>query len=476
MGRKTKIIATIGPASDSVQTLARMIAEGLDVVRLNFSHGTHESHANTIARVHEARRVTGYHIPILQDLQGPRIRIGKLPGDQVELVEGKGIILSTRKDRAPAGSIPTDYEALARDVRQGDHILINDGLLELEVKSTDGLDAQCVVVRGGLVRSHKGINLPGVNVTAEALTQKDLDDLSFGIEHGVDLVALSFVRSASDVLRLKQEIASRGGDAWVVAKIERKEAIDEIDEIVRESDAVMVARGDLGVELPGERVPILQKMIIATCNSRSTPVITATQMLESMVSSQRPTRAELTDVANAVIDGTDMVMLSAETGVGQYPVETVAMMDKIIGEAESLGIQRHPPVLAPAGLEDHVLMAIAHAACVLSQQVDARAIVPFTHSGKTAQSIGSYRPAAQILAATSSLRTAQKLNALWGTHGLFVEPSDDTDGTVLRVEQELLRLGLIHRGDRMVVTAGVPLFVKATTNMVRVHTVEGPKA
>ncbi len=465
--RKTKIIGTIGPVSESVDMLVQLIKAGLDVVRLNFSHGTHEAHAQTIANVMEARRRTGYDIPILQDLQGPRIRLGCLPVEPLHLATGSDVILSFQKNIP--GAIPTDYEALAHDVVAGDRILIDDGLIELKVQSTDGIIITCRVITGGPITSHKGMNLPGVRVSAGALTEKDLDDLTFGLAQGVDVVALSFVRQADDVRQLKEEIARRGGDVWVIAKIERGEAIDQIHEIIQASDLVMVARGDLGVELPGEKVPVLQKMIIAECNRCSTPVITATQMLESMVSAQRPTRAELTDVANAVLDGTDLVMLSAETSVGHYPVETVAMMDRIIREAEAHGIQSHPPAVPPPNGSEPVFMAVAHAACVLADQVGARAIVPFTHSGKTAQSISSYRPAACIAAATSSPRTSIRLNMLWGTRGLLVDPSPDADTTVANVENEIVRLGLLKRGDSIVLTAGIPLFVKATTNMVRVH-------
>jgi len=468
MDRRTKIIGTLGPASDSVEMLVKLIDAGLDVVRLNFSHGTYDAHARAIENVMEARRRTGCAIPILQDLQGPRIRIGTLAKEPVELVAGGAFTITTKKGD-DSGAIPADYEELARDVRAGDRILIDDGLIELQVESTDGERVTGRVVHGGRLKSHKGMNLPGVKVSAGALTDKDLEDLSFGITHGVDIVALSFVRDAADVRRLKNEIASRGGDAWVVAKIERAEAVEGIGEIIRAADGIMVARGDLGVELPGEKVPALQKMIIAECNRCSTPVITATQMLESMVSAQRPTRAELTDVANAVLDGTDLVMLSAETSVGTYPVEVVTMMDRIIGESESHGIRRHPPSVPPPDLEDPLLMAVAHAACVLSQQVGARAIVPFTHSGRTAQAIAAYRPDAAIIAATGSERVRTKLNMIWGTRGLCVAGLGDSEETVGMVEQEIVRQGLLASGDTVVVTAGVPLFVKATTNMLRVH-------
>lgn len=467
-GRKTKIIGTIGPASESVEMLVRLIDAGLDVARLNFSHGTHESHARVIANILEARRETGREIPILQDLQGPRIRIGTLP-TPVRLVPGTEVTISSRADATARGQIPTDYDALGRDALRGGRILIDDGLIELSVIAADGADVRCSVVRGGLLKSHKGMNLPGARVSAPALTPKDIDDLSFGLSHGVDAVALSFVRSADDITGLQEEIERRGGDAWVIAKIERKEAVESIEEIIDAADGIMVARGDLGVELPGETVPFLQKMIIQRCSHRSTPVITATQMLESMIASQRPTRAELTDVANAVLDGTDLVMLSAETSTGQYPVDAVSTMDRIIREAESHGVPSHPPVLPPPGMGEDRFMAVAHAACVLAAQVGAAAIVPFTHSGKTAQAICAYRPAAQIIAATSSERTVRKLNMLWGTRGLLVDPAADSDTTMQRVEQELLQRGFVSRGDTIVLTAGIPLFVKARTNTVRVH-------
>ncbi|MBI2841167.1 MAG: pyruvate kinase [Acidobacteria bacterium] len=468
MTRKTKIVATIGPASGSLEMLLRLIETGLDVARLNFSHGTHDDHSRVIENIMEARRRTGRAIPILQDLQGPRVRIGSL-ASPVDLVPGADVTISSRDDAAARGMIPTDYDALGQDLAGGNRILIDDGSMELNVQSTDGRDVRCTVVRGGLLKSHKGMNFPGVRVSAPALTAKDLDDLAFGLSRGVDAVALSFVGVPDDVTNLQEEIARRGGDAWVIAKIERKEAVDSIEEIIEAADGVMVARGDLGVELPGETVPFLQKMIIARCNHNSTPVITATQMLESMIGSQRPTRAELTDVANAVLDGTDLVMLSAETSTGKYPVETVAMMDRIIREAESHGARSNPPVLPPPGMGEDVFMAVAHAACVLAKQVGAKAIVPFTHSGKTAQAICAYRPAASIVAATSSPRTLPKLNLLWGTTGLLVEPAQDSDTTMNMLEQEILRRGLLLPGDIVVLTAGIPLFVKARTNTVRAH-------
>jgi pyruvate kinase len=471
---KTKIICTLGPASQSVEQLVELIHAGMDVARLNFSHGTHEDHLSSIKNVREASKITGEYITILQDLCGPKIRTGKLQNKFIELKEGATFTFTIDEIMGDEHRVTTTYRELPDDVQAGDIVLLDDGKMSLRVVTKTAKDVECTVVNGGILNENKGMNLPGIKLSTPSLTEKDKDDLKFGLAHDVDYVALSFVRSAGDIQHLRSVIQHQTKTRVpIVAKIEMKEAIDVIDSIVAATDVVMVARGDLGVEMMPEDVPILQKMIVRKCNEAGVPVIIATQMLESMIENPRPTRAEASDVANAVLDGADTVMLSAETSVGKYPVETVQTMDRIICRAE---IRKHDHLnikQIPAEIQENVFDAIARAACVLARQVNATAIVPITHSGATAVKISKYRPESRIIAVTSNERILRSLNLVWSVRGIVSEDFIHDNDTAFRKIIERLKLeGFVERGDFVVFTAGLPLMAMGTTDTVNVERVE----
>jgi pyruvate kinase len=471
---KTKIICTLGPASQSVEQLVELIHAGMDVARLNFSHGTHEDHLSAIKNVREASKITGEYITILQDLCGPKIRTGKLQNKFIELKEGATFTFTIDEIMGDEHRVTTTYRELPDDVQAGDIVLLDDGKMSLRVVTKTAKDVECTVVNGGILNENKGMNLPGIKLSTPSLTEKDKDDLKFGLAHDVDYVALSFVRSAGDIQHLRSVIQHQTKTRVpIVAKIEMKEAIDVIDSIVAATDVVMVARGDLGVEMMPEDVPILQKMIVRKCNEAGVPVIIATQMLESMIENPRPTRAEASDVANAVLDGADTVMLSAETSVGKYPVETVQTMDRIICRAE---IRKHDHLnikQIPAEIQENVFDAIARAACVLARQVNATAIVPITHSGATAVKISKYRPESRIIAVTSNERILRSLNLVWSVRGIVSEDFIHDNDTAFRKIIERLKLeGFVERGDFVVFTAGLPLMAMGTTDTVNVERVE----
>jgi len=471
---KTKIICTLGPASQSVEQLVELIHAGMDVARLNFSHGTLEDHLSAIKNVREASKITGEYITILQDLCGPKIRTGKLQNKFIELKEGATFTFTIDEIMGDEHRVTTTYRELPDDVQAGDIVLLDDGKMSLRVVTKTAKDVECTVVNGGILKENKGMNLPGIKLSTPSLTEKDKDDLKFGLAHDVDYVALSFVRSAGDIQHLRSVIQHQTKTRVpIVAKIEMKEAIDVIDSIVAATDVVMVARGDLGVEMMPEDVPILQKMIVRKCNEAGVPVIIATQMLESMIENPRPTRAEASDVANAVLDGADTVMLSAETSVGKYPVETVQTMDRIICRAE---IRKHDHLnikQIPAEIQENVFDAIARAACVLARQVNATAIVPITHSGATAVKISKYRPESRIIAVTSNERILRSLNLVWSVRGIVSEDFIHDNDTAFRKIIERLKLeGFVERGDFVVFTAGLPLMAMGTTDTVNVERVE----
>jgi len=469
---RTKIVCTLGPASSSVDMLSALIRSGMDVVRMNFSHGTHDEHLRALTNVREAVRETGTQVALLQDLQGPKIRIGELSVPFIDLRPGGRLVITTEPVVGGPGRVSTTYAGLTGDVKPGDEILLDDGKLRLRVTGVKGNDVVCEVLVGGPLSSHKGINLPGVAVSAPSLTDKDLRDLDFGLANDVDYVALSFVRTSDDVRLLRSAIAARGGGARVavIAKIEKPQAIANIDEIIGEADGIMVARGDLGVELPPEDVPLLQKMIISRCNSAGKPVIIATQMLESMVSNPTPTRAEASDVANAVLDGGDAVMLSGETSVGHYPLESVRIMDRIIRKVESESPRRvRVPIetrTAVANRHD----ALGRSACVLAEQMHAAAIVTVTNSGQTARVLARYRPDPPIIAMTDSPKTLRMLNIVWGVRGIVVESFEqDSDRALAQVQERLLMSGLVKRGEYIVLLAGQPFFARGSTNFIKVE-------
>lgn len=471
----TKIVCTIGPASQDVPKLVSLIEAGMDVARLNFSHGSHDLHLNVLRNVREASSRTGQAITLLQDLSGPKIRTGVVQGSAAQLKAGSEFTFTTREVVGDSNHVSTTYPALPRDIQVGDTILVDDGKIKFTVISKNDTDVVCRVLNDGLLSDKKGMNLPGVKVSASSLTEKDREDLKFGLANDVDYVALSFVRSAEDVRTLRELIIREGKKGIrvpIVAKIEKPEAVKNIDSIIAEADVIMVARGDLGVELPPEEVPLVQKMIVRKCNEAGVPVIIATQMLESMIENPRPTRAEANDVANAVLDGADAVMLSAETSVGKFPEESVHTMDRIIRHAETARVDR-PWGSMPANEKQDVFDSIARAAAVLAKQLDAKAIVAITHSGSTAQRISKYRPTAPILAVTGRERILRRLNLVWGIRGIIIPELDvDSDTAFKRIRDELLNRGYVKKGDYVVFTAGIPLMSKGTTNTIKVERVD----
>jgi pyruvate kinase len=465
---RTKVVATLGPASSDPGVIGAMIDAGLDVARLNFSHGELGEHRERLRLARRAAADRGSSLAVLADLQGPKIRVGVLAGDGYPLPTGATAELVAGADSAPPPAIPVTYEQLADDLEPGDRVLLDDGAIELEVRSVSGRRVACVVRRGGIVRSRKGVNLPGVRVSAPSLTDKDRQDLAAAIAAGVDYVALSFVRRPGDVTDARRAIAGLGADVPLVAKLERPEAIEHLDGILDASDAVMVARGDLGVELTVEKVPPLQKEIIARANACGVPVITATQMLESMVSSQRPTRAEASDVANAVFDGTDAVMLSQETAIGTYPVEAVATMRRIAEEAESTPSLLHPPP-APSGGPLDVAATTSKAAVQAAADLGASAIVAFTETGATARFVSRFRPLAPIIGLTPHEATRRRMAMYWGVQALPpVEPNLELGEMVQQADQRLRAAGVAGEGDPIVLVAGTP-GLRAATNRMIVH-------
>jgi len=471
---KTKIVCTIGPASNTPEILKTLINAGMDVARLNFSHGTHEDHKQNLEAVRSASLALNEPITILQDLGGPKIRIGTFSTPFIQLNPGAEFCISTEHFTGDVHQVSTTYEALTADVNEGDNILLDDGKVSLSVIRVEGKNVHCCVIVGGTLSAHKGINLPGVKISAPSLTEKDKEDVLFGIKHDIDYVALSFVRRAEDVVGLREFMKAHSPDGRIIpiiAKIEKAEAIANIDEIIRETDAIMVARGDLGVELPVEEVPVLQKMIVRKCNAVGKPVIVATQMLETMVANPTPTRAEASDVANAVFDGADAVMLSGETSVGKYPVEAVEVMDRIIRNTEDHSLQVKP--FATDWIPStHEYDPLARTACTLAQYLGASTIVTLTHSGTTALHVAKFRPSARIIAVTTWDKVMRKLNLVCGIRGLIVEDlKSDTDVAFKMIRERLLADGYVHPGETIVTIAGLPLFEGHPTNTIKVDKV-----
>jgi pyruvate kinase len=472
MEGRTKIVCTIGPSTYTVEILMDLIKAGMDVIRLNFSHGTHREHRQTLDSICEATKRTGGEVAVVQDLQGPRIRIGGLSAPSVELKSGSQFVLTTERILGDAKRVSTNYANLAKDVQPGDTILLDDGRLLLRVVEINQNDILCEVEVGGKLSANKGINLPGTSISVPSLTEKDIQDLEFGIQNDVDYVALSFVRTADDIRELRNAITKRveeGHFLPIIAKIEKPQAVDNIDDIIAETDGIMVARGDLGVEMPPEDVPMLQKMIIKKCNRVGKPVIIATQMLESMIHSPTPTRAEASDVANAVVDGGDALMLSGETSVGEYPIQAVQIMGRIIRKMESEKVSPARILEQDLGIIDDRLDALGRSACVLAEQMNASAIVTVTHSGETAKVVSRYRPRAKIIAITDRTRILRHLNLVWGVNGLVVEDlKDDSDRALEKIQKRLVNTGLIKRGEYVVMLAGLPFFARGSANFIKV--------
>jgi pyruvate kinase len=466
---RTKIVCTLGPASDGEAAIRAFVEAGMAVARINFSHGTHDDHARRIATVRRVAGELSRPVAILADLQGPKLRVGLLPQDGLELVEGETVTLVDQPSSGGQATIPVPHPEVLQDVRAGDRILLDDGLLELKVLDGDGQQARARVVAGGVLKSRKGLSLPHTSLKLPSVTAKDQDDAAFALAQQVDYFALSFVRCADDVRQLHAWLEEQDADTPVIAKIEKPEALDCIEEILAVSNGLMVARGDLGVEAPAEEVPIAQKRIIRACNRASKPVITATQMLDSMMRNPRPTRAEASDVANAILDGSDAIMLSGETAVGRYAVEAVRTMARIAEVTErSMPYQdwlQRAVQRASASLTD----AISQVACEMATELDARAIITSTVSGSTARRVASHRPVTPIIAPTPEPSTYRLLALVWGVEPLLVDQFADTDAMIVTVVEAARARGLVQDGDLVIITAGVPLGGTGLTNTLKAH-------
>jgi pyruvate kinase len=471
MYRRTKIVATVGPACESEAMLLALMEAGADVFRLNFSHGDQAGKAILIQRLRDLSRRRKQAVAILADLQGPKIRAGCMQGGEQLLTVDQEVIITTHELLGENGVIPTTYQHLPGDVKPGDPILLDDGLLELQVLAVGNDEVRCRVQVGGILKDRKGINLPGTKVSIPAITEKDLDDLAFCMTQEIDYVALSFVRQAADVLELKEILKQGKSDLRVIAKIEKPQAIDDFDAILQAADGIMVARGDLGVEMSPEKVPLIQKRIIRKSNKAGKPVITATQMLESMIHNPRPTRAETSDVANAILDGTDAIMLSGETAAGKYPVEAVSLMVRVARDVEQ------DPVLKEKNFHlipevvgyRHLPEAIGQAACRVAENVGAAAILAFTQTGSTAALVAKYRPDLPIYAITPSQSARRRLTLYAGVRSIRVDIEGDTESQILSVEAAVLAAGVLQRGDVVVITMGSPVSSPGTTNLLKVH-------
>lgn len=470
--RKTKIVCTIGPACESPEMLRKLIDTGMNVARLNFSHGSYEEHATRIQRIREASEQAGKAVGIMLDIKGPKIRTGMIENDQTELVDGHRITLTTEECLGTKNRVSISYEGLPDDVSPGSRLLIDDGLIGLVVEEIRGTDIHCQVVNGGTLKNRKGINAPGVRLRIPSVTEKDIADIRFGIEQGVDMIAASFVRKASDVLDVRRILEEGNVHMDIIAKIEAEEALDQLDAILEVADGLMVARGDLGVEIPTEEVPLVQKRMIEKCNIVGKPVITATQMLDSMQRNPRPTRAEASDVANAIFDGTDAIMLSGETAAGRYPNESVAMMARIAERTEE-EIQ-NGLTFARAVRESSctsVTESISHAVSKVASELRAKAIITSTHSGYTARMVSKYRPTAPIVASTPSDAVARRLMVSYGVYPVVVQETTNTDEMLETAISGALHTQIVSHGDLVVITGGVPVGIPGTTNLIKVHTI-----
>lgn len=462
--RKTKIVATLGPASNSIEKIKELFEKGVNIFRINFSHGSQKEHQAVIENIRKADVLAA----IMLDTQGPEIRIGEME-EGVELVSDQEVVLTGAKLVGNQQRIPVNFPQLAQDLKQGVKVLLADGLIELEVTKIVEDEIYCKVLNGGPLSSRKGVNIPGVKVNLPSLTAKDESDISFGAQLKLDFVAASFIRSAADVHAIRGVLEQHNSKMQIIAKIENQEGIDNIDEIIEVADCIMVARGDMGVEVPPEKVPLIQKTIIQKCNLAGKAVITATQMLESMIRNPRPTRAEASDVANAILDGTDATMLSGETAIGQYPVQAVKTMSQIALEVESSVENRLSKMLLGQKTKS-VTDSISYATCATARDLEAAAIITATRSGHTARMVSKYRPQTLIIAATSSQRVLKQLLLCWGVYPILVPPADDTDSMIEASVGAALKIGFIKAGDLIVITAGTPVGIEGSTNLLKVHT------
>jgi pyruvate kinase len=469
--RKTKIVCTIGPASEDPETLKRLILAGMNVARLNFSHGSHEEHGRRIDAVRQAAAELGRTVAILLDTKGPEIRTGELQGGEAELKAGDRLTLTTEPILGNAQRVSVSYEGLPADVQPGSTILIDDGLIRLDVEAVEGTEIHCRVANGGLLKNRKGVNLPGLKVNLPGITSKDADDIVFGIQKGVDFIAASFVRKPEDILEIRKILEEHDADIEIIAKIENSEGLEHLDEILEVADGLMVARGDLGVEIPAEEVPLVQKEMIRKCNNLGKPVITATQMLDSMQRNPRPTRAEASDVANAILDGTDAVMLSGETAAGKYPVEAVETMDRIALRTEKAlryrDLFRQRRLEQEVSITDSISQAVVHAA----ESLQSSAIITSTESGFTARMVSKYRPRAPIIAVTPNDRVMAKLSLVWGVYPVKGTKVTNTDEMLQVAIRSALASKYVRHGDLVVITAGVPSGQSGSTNLIKVHVI-----
>lgn len=470
--RKTKIVCTLGPATNDVEIMKQLIHNGMDAARINFSHGTYETHAETIAKLKQAREELNTPIPLILDTKGPEIRVKTFKEDKVRLEEDATFTLTTREVEGDVNIVSVTYADLPKDVHRGSRILIDDGLIELKVEDITETDVVCKVVNGGVVKSRKGVNLPGVEVNLPSLMEKDIEDLKFGVENGFDIVAASFIRSAEDVLKIRRVLEENGGGQMhIISKIENQQGVENIDKILEASDGIMVARGDLGVEIPPEEVPLVQKILIAKANRIGKPVITATQMLESMVHSPRPTRAEANDVANAIFDGSDAIMLSGETAAGAYPLEAAATMARIALKAESAVDYAAKLANTTEPARVNITNAISMAACATAAELKTAAITTVTKSGFTARMISRYRPACPLIASTSDETVWRQMNLIWGCKPMLYTGELPRGGVFDTALEIAVKSGLLKNGDTVVSALGMPLGFSGATNTLRVDIV-----
>ncbi len=470
--KRTKIVCTLGPASDKEEILRELVKSGLNVCRFNFSHGSHEEHKERMDLVKKVREELGQPVAILLDTKGPEIRTGNFDEPEVLLEEGQKFTITMKDVVGNKEMCTVSYKGLVNDVVPGDTILIDDGLVGLKVEEINGDDIVCIVENSGIVKNHKGVNVPGVKINLPALTEKDIKDIEFGISEGIDYIAASFVRKASDVLAIREVLENNNAThIQIISKIENQEGIDNIDSILQVSDGIMVARGDLGVEIPTPEIPIAQKMMIKKCNQLGKPVITATQMLDSMMRNPRPTRAEVTDVANAIYDGTDAIMLSGETAAGKYPVEAVKTMATIAKRTEET--LKYNELLKKRKIEDvTVTNAISYATCTTSADLNAKAIISFTTSGHTARMVSKFRPQCPIIATTEDEGVMRRLALVWGVYPVKTSHVGNTDDLFTTSIASAKEKKYLENGDLVVITAGVPSGISGTTNLIKVHTIE----
>jgi pyruvate kinase len=464
---RTKIVCTIGPATHSRKLLKELIAAGMNVARLNLSHGTHAAHAKVVKSLKSLGRSLNRPVAIMLDLQGPKIRTGRIEGGSMVVNAHDPLTITTRAVEGEPGLVSTTYRGITKDLQPGDRVLMDDGLIELKVQSKNKTDLFCEVINGGIIGEHKGINLPGITTGIQAVTEKDKIDLDFGLALEIDFVALSFVRSAGDVETLKRLLKKKGGNIPVISKIEKPQALDKLEEILDATDGIMVARGDLGVELSPEQVPVAQKKMIALANEKRKIVITATQMLESMTEHPLPTRAEASDVANAILDGTDAIMLSGETSVGKYPVKAVKMMARIARVTE----RNFPTTATFSRRTSDFSDTISEAACIAAENLGLKAIVAFSQSGFTARLISKYRPSVPIIAFTTSEDVQRSLALSWGVKALLLPIMDNSDMMIKAMEDQLRKKRLVRKNDRVVIVAGHPLIRQGKTNLMKLHVV-----